>query len=49
MNEQTYCWETIFTGELEVGVNKEQLESLTDKLFCITLKHYHQQRQHFNC
>ncbi|MDJ0330633.1 MULTISPECIES: hypothetical protein [Planococcus] len=31
MNEQTYWWETIFTGELEVGVNKEKLEGLTEE------------------
>lgn len=31
MNEQTNWWEPIFTGELEVGVNKEKLENLTEE------------------
>ena len=31
MNEQTNWWEPIFTGELEVGVNKEKLESITEE------------------
>ncbi|EMF46516.1 hypothetical protein B481_2284 [Planococcus halocryophilus Or1] len=30
MNEQTQWWEPIFTGELEVGVNKEKLENVTE-------------------
>ncbi len=33
MNEQTNWWEPIFTGELEVGVNKEKLESITEESF----------------
>ncbi|MBD8013666.1 hypothetical protein QL992_00480 [Microbacterium sp. APC 3898] len=31
MNEQTNWWEPIFTGQLEVGVNKEKLESVTEE------------------
>ncbi len=31
MNKQLNWWEPIFTGELEVGVNKEKLESLTEE------------------
>ncbi|MEK6267978.1 MAG: hypothetical protein N2C11_05270 [Planococcus sp. (in: firmicutes)] len=31
MNEQTQWWEPIFTGELEVGVNKEKLENVTEE------------------
>lgn len=31
MNKQTNWWEPIFTGELEVGVNKEKLENLTEE------------------
>ena len=31
MNEHTNWWEPIFTGELEVGVNKEKLESFTEE------------------
>ncbi|AIY06039.1 hypothetical protein Plano_2074 [Planococcus sp. PAMC 21323] len=31
MNEQIHWWEPIFTGELEVGVNKEKLESVTEE------------------
>ncbi len=31
MNKQTNWWEPIFTGELEVGVDKEKLESLTEE------------------
>lgn len=31
MNEQANWWEPIFTGQLEVGVNKEKLESVTEE------------------
>lgn len=31
MNKQVNWWEPIFTGELEVGVNKERLESITEE------------------
>lgn len=31
MNEQTNWWEPIFTGQLEVGVNKEKLENVTEE------------------
>ncbi|WP_169314370.1 hypothetical protein [Planococcus antarcticus] len=33
MNEQKNWWEPIFTGQLEVGVNKEKLESTTEESF----------------
>lgn len=31
MKEQKNWWEPIFTGQLEMGVNKEKLESLTEE------------------
>ncbi len=31
MNEHTHWWEPLFTGQLEVGVNKEKLENLTEE------------------
>lgn len=33
MNEQKNWWEPIFTGQLEIGVNKEKLESTTEESF----------------
>ncbi len=31
MNEQTQWWEPIFTGQLEVGIDKEKLENITEE------------------
>lgn len=33
MNEQNNWWEPIFSGELEVGLNKEKLENIEEETF----------------
>lgn len=33
MEKQTNWWEPIFSGELEVGLNKERLEDLDQETF----------------
>ncbi|MBZ5200414.1 hypothetical protein HU147_04200 [Planomicrobium chinense] len=33
MNKQANWWEPIFSGELEVGLNKEKLDSLDQESF----------------
>lgn len=33
MNEQTNWWEPIFSGQLEVGLNKEKLENIEQESF----------------
>ncbi|ETP68584.1 hypothetical protein [Planococcus glaciei] len=33
MNKQANWWEPIFSGELEVGLNKEKLDSLEQESF----------------
>ncbi|WP_185959974.1 hypothetical protein [Planococcus soli] len=33
MDNPKNWWEPIFTGQLEVGVNKEKLESITEETF----------------
>ncbi len=33
MNNQTNWWEPIFSGELEIGLNKEKLEDIDQEAF----------------
>lgn len=33
MEKQTNWWEPIFSGELEVGINKEKLENIEQESF----------------
>ncbi|WP_204249423.1 hypothetical protein [Planococcus versutus] len=39
MNELTKWWEPIFTGQLEVGVDKEKLENLTEESLLYYTEH----------
>ncbi|WP_179135763.1 hypothetical protein [Planomicrobium okeanokoites] len=33
MNENTNWWEPVFSGELEIGLNKEKLENVEEEAF----------------
>ncbi|WP_422123702.1 hypothetical protein DHX103_02515 [Planococcus sp. X10-3] len=33
MNESTNWWEPIFSGQLEIGLNKEKLENIEEEAF----------------
>ncbi len=33
MNDKTNWWEPVFTGELEIGLNKDKLEDFEEEAF----------------
>lgn len=33
MNENTNWWEPVFTGQLEIGLNKERFEDVEEEAF----------------
>ncbi|MFD1031169.1 hypothetical protein [Metaplanococcus flavidus] len=33
MNENTNWWEPVFSGQLEIGLNKEKLEDIEEETF----------------
>lgn len=33
MNENTNWWEPVFSGQLEIGLNKEKLENVEEEAF----------------
>ena len=41
MNENTNWWEPVFSGQLEIGLNKEKLENVEEEAFL----YYNQQNQ----